>query len=75
VGCQQCVNSVLTVLTVPGVNRVLTGCYQGVKVLTAQDFNRVLTVLTTQSVNRVLKGCYQVDNRLLTGVNRVLTWC
>jgi len=29
-------------------------------------------VLTAQGVNMVLTGCYQVDNRVLTGVNRVL---
>jgi len=40
---------VLTVLTAHRVNRVLTGCQQGV--------NRVLTMLTAQGVNRGLIGC------------------
>jgi len=51
---------VLTVLTAQGVNRVLTGCSEGV--------DWVLAVLTAQGVNRVLTGCQH-------GVNNVLAGC
>jgi len=53
---------VLTVLKAQGVNRVLTGCYQGDnRVLTGVNMvlivNRMLTLLTAQGVNRVSTGC------------------